>query len=307
MNLFKKNKNEKTIEEVQEEYFEKIRKIHEDELNSDKYTSIYKFMVDNYWNRKNQKLEEELFKIVGTYGIEDDILNMPNDYKKDARLKRYAKLKNFLDSLSGEQIGSNIFLKSAYIFMKTSIDDCSNILNKLNEIIDNGNETGSITFESNIPDTTKLHIPDYIQTGTAINYYRPEEYKMEYINLLDNSHKYVYEDYTELVRNIGKIMEDIYFLQLNNITNVISNDLMCCNFQVYHPGDNDCFISSFFVNDKLNSKETNKLEMFEEAKRVLEMVKEKKINESISDISEDITRLEQDIEYIDNKLLQIKK
>ena len=249
MGLFNKEKKEDIKRDYPsyEEYIEEIKRIQEKELNSDRYALTYDFLSNNYWNRQNKDLEEELFKIVGTYGIEDEMFNMPDDFIKSVRLKRYAKLKKFIESLTEEQIDSNIFLQKANLFMKTSIEDCPIILDELNKIINNGNQSKSITIECTIPDNTRMNILDHISTQTGIRYYRPEAYKVDYIDVLDSSHKQVYEDYNHCIRKISKIAEDIYFLQLNNIIAALSSDLMCYNFQIYHPGYNDCFIVSFFV------------------------------------------------------------
>ncbi len=256
MNLFKKNYP------TRKEYYKKIKEIQENELNSERYMSTYEFMANNYWNKQNESLEEKLFYIVGSYGIEDEIINMPDDYKKIARLKRYAKLKSFLDSLTEKQINSNIYLKSACLFVKTSIDDCPIIINQLNEIINSQGKSGSVRVESDIPASTKLYIPDYISSQVGIPYYKPEVYKTEYIDILDQCHMHVYIDYNECVGRIGKIAEDIYFLQLNNILATISDDLMCYGFHIYHPGYNNRLISSFFVSRKENIKEQTNQESF---------------------------------------------
>lgn len=231
------------------DYIEEIKKVREEELKSNRYILAYNFLSNNYWNRQNKNLEDELFEIVGTYGIEDEMFNKSDDYKKSVRLKRYSKLKKFINSLTDEQIDSNIFLKRASLFMKMSIEDCSIILNELNEMINNGNQSRSITLKCAIPDKTQKYIPEYISTQTGIKYYRPEAYKIDYIDVLDSSHKQVYEDYNDCITKIGKIAEDIYFLQLNNLT-TLSNDLMCYHFQIYHPGYDNHFRASFFVKSK---------------------------------------------------------
>ena len=134
--------------------------------------------------------------------------------------------------------------------MKTSAEDCQIILNELNEAINNGNQSRSITVKCAIPDKIQKYIPEYISTQTCIKYYRPEAYKIDYIDVLDSSHKQVYEDYNDCIGKIGKIVEDIYFLQLNNIITTLSSDLMCYHFQVYHPEYDHHFNASFFVRSK---------------------------------------------------------
>ena len=62
-------------------------------------------------NQKHRETEKELFKIVGTYGLEDsNLINKPYEYQKSIRLKRYTQLKKFFEELTEEQINSNVFL-----------------------------------------------------------------------------------------------------------------------------------------------------------------------------------------------------
>ncbi len=227
-------------------YIEQSKKVREEELKSSRYILAYDFVSKHYWNRQNKKLEAKLFEIVGTYGIEGKMFNMSDEYIKSVRLKRYEKLKSFIDSLTEEQLDSNIFLKRASIFMKTSAEDCPILLNALRERIDNENLSGVIPVECVIPDKTQKYIPEYISTQIAIPYYRPRAYKMEYINVLDSSHQQVYEDYNTCVKRIGKIAEDIYLLQLNKILTTHSSDLMCYYFQIDQSGCNRHFLTTFY-------------------------------------------------------------
>ena len=82
-------------------------------------------------------------------------------------------------------------------------------------------------------------------------------YQEECINVLNYNYMKVYRDYNDCVSKIGKIAEDIYFLNLNNVLATLSTDLMCYHFQVYHPGVNNHFIASFVV----KNKEANKIDM----------------------------------------------
>lgn len=253
MKLFKKekikdiNKDYSTIKE----YFNKIERIQNNELKSERYVLAYSYLSNNYWNRENKDLEEELFKIIGLCGLEDSLINESSEYKKLIRLERYEKLKQFINSLSEEQINSNLFLKKTSLFMDLCEEDCSNIMYELYKKINGDNVSKSYTLELPIPNKIQEHIPNYIKTSAGIKYYNPKQYKVDYINILDKEHKYVYEDYNTVVEVIGKLAEDIYFLQLNNI--LFKNSSIRCNhFYVYHPGYNNHLIASFFVNMKQN-------------------------------------------------------
>ena len=176
-----------------------------------------------------------------------------SEYQKSVRTKRYEILKQFIGSLTEEQINSNIFLKNTYLFMNMSDEVCSNIMTELSNKISNENVSGTLTLELEIPEKTKKLIPDYICDHTGVKYYRPEAYRIEHIDVLDAYHKYVYDDYNSLVEKIGKLAEDVYYLQLNEM---VSNtpSLECYHFQVYHPGYNNHFIASFFVRAKQNNQ-----------------------------------------------------
>ena len=117
-------------------------------------------MENHYWNRENKDLEEELFKIVGTYGLEDSLINKSDEYQKSIRFKRYAQLKTFFEGLSEEQINSNVFLKIANLYMKISSKECERILSELNEKIEGADSIKSIEIERPIPETNQKHLPD---------------------------------------------------------------------------------------------------------------------------------------------------
>ena len=238
---------------TKEEYFSEVRRIQSEELKSNRYMLAYAFLTNNYWNRKNKNLEEELFKIIGTYGLEEPMFNESSEYKKSVRMKKYEILKQFIGSLSEEQINSNIFLKSTYLFMNMSNKVCSTIMTELYDKINSHNIQNSLSLEFQIPKETQELIPNYISEQRGIKYYRPEDYRTDYIDVLDQSHIYVYEDYNSLVGKIGKLAEDVYYLQLNEMVSNTPN-LECYHFQVYHPGYNKHFIASFFIKAKQNNQ-----------------------------------------------------
>ena len=69
MGLFRKNKKENLVRNypTKEEYLAEINRIQSEELNSDRYAKVRTSLEKHYWNRENKDLEQELFKIVGTY------------------------------------------------------------------------------------------------------------------------------------------------------------------------------------------------------------------------------------------------
>ena len=255
MGFLIKDKKEELYKDytTKEEYFREVTRIQSEELKSDRYMLAYEFLTNNYWNRENKELEEELFKIIGTYGLEEPMFNESSEYKKTIRMKKYEILKQFIGSLTEEQINSNIFLRSTYLFMNMSNEVCSSIMTELYDKMNSENVPSSLSLELQIPEKTQELIPNYISSRRGIKYYRPEEYRIEYIDVLDLTHKYVYEDYNSLVGKIGKLAEDVYYLQLNEMVSNIPS-LECYHFQVYHPGYDNHFIASFFVRAKQNNQ-----------------------------------------------------
>ena len=261
MRLFRNNKKETVVRlyPTKEEYLAEINRIQSEELNSDRYAKVRTSLEKHYWNRDNKDLEKELFKIVGTYGLEDSYLvNKPYEYQKSVRLQRYTQLKKFFEGLSDEQINSNIFLKIANLYMKISIEECKKILEAINERIESGNPSKSFKIESSISRNMQQHLPDYVNTQCAVLYYNPSAYKTDYVDVLDSSHINVYRDYNDLVGKITKIAEDIYFLELNYQIVKKFNNLICYHFQIYHPGYDNKFIASFFLHAPKKSMNEDK-------------------------------------------------
>ena len=254
MNIFKKKENKSELYSdypTKEEFLKNIEDIQNSELNSDRFKSTYSFLANKYWNRSNIELENELFKIIESIGNEDALLNKSNDYKKSVRSVKFQIMKDFINSLTDEQINSNIYLKCANEFMNMSNDVCSNIINELYNRFNNISESNTYTLELPIPKSTSDLIPNYINRTIGIKYYKPQDYRIEFIPLLEPKYQYVYSDNNELAYKIGRLSEIIYFLKLNEITHNLPQ-INCYSFQVYHPGTNDSLIASFSVKVKDN-------------------------------------------------------
>lgn len=257
MELFRKNKKEPVVRNypTKEEYLAEINRIQREELNSDRYAKVRKSLKKHYWNRPNKDLEEELFKIVGTYGLEDSYLvYKPYEYQKSVRLQRYVQLKKFFEGLSEEQINSNIFLKIANLYMRISVEECNEMISQLK--LENPGKC--FRTEYSISKTAQQHLPDCVNTQRAVLYYNPSVYKTDYVDVLDSSHINVYRDYNDLVGKITKIAEDIYFLELNYQIVRNFNDLICYHFEIYHPGHNNKYIASFFLREPKKSMNEDK-------------------------------------------------
>lgn len=247
MNLFKKTTENVNYVTAKKEFDNKVRQIHIDELQSEKYKKVCEYLSKNYYARRNEELETNLLKVVGSYDIDYDLFNKSRDAKKALVNGEYKKLKGFMSSLSENQINSNIFLKSAYDFMNMSEEVCGEIVLLLQDTVNNG-EPKDISMS--IPEKMGELIPEYAEESIGIPYYNPAEYKTAYINFLDAQHEHIYKDYNFVVRTIGKIAEDICFFKLNEMT-LNKPNLECYHFQVYHPGYDNKLIARFFTNPEI--------------------------------------------------------
>ena len=244
--------NKKTIDDIyreyptKDEYYKEIEKIQNDELKSERYVLTHAFLMNNYWNRKNINLENELFKIIGSCGLEDPLLNESYDLRSESRMKKYEYLNQFMNSLSNEQINSNIFLKNTNLFMNMSSEVCFNIIDELYDKLNSADVSDFLEFKVPIPHETQMLILNYITEYTNVKYFEPKDYRNSCISILDSEHKYVYEDYNLFVQKMGKLAEDIYFLKLNDI---LSNDssIECNRLYLYHSGNDNHFIVNFFI------------------------------------------------------------
>lgn len=219
---------------TKEEYLIRKHEIQEQELHSERFARISQFLEDNYWNRENMDLEEKLFSIVGTYGIEDHLINKPNLKIRQSRFQRYKKLQEFLSALDLKTIDSNIFLTTAFQLIISSYSHCVDIYNELliqiANTVDFDDKTKKFEISYDIPKILEEFIPLRVQDCVGIPYYRPQDYKVSYIDILDKEHKYVYQDYNKYADNTKKLAEDIYLLQMNLLTNSFPGELFNSHF-----------------------------------------------------------------------------
>lgn len=243
---------QKTNYPTKEEYEKQIQTIQQSELNSEKYKNIYSFLQSSLEKRKNGNLEEELFQIVGRYKFEESIVNKSFSYKKRKRLEQYQKLNNFMNSLSEEEINSNIYLKNANLFRKLSLEDIDMILKMLQEKLVTmefeDEKTKRVEIVLPFSEERLSQIPQEVSSVKRIPYYRPQDYKISYIEVLDEEHKYVYKEYNQYVRRTENLISDIYFWELCNQLSMISEQkINPYHFQVYNNNVGHEFIASFFV------------------------------------------------------------
>lgn len=260
---------------TKEEFEEHKRKIQQEELKSDRFKKIQKFIME-YQKRENIELERVLFKIVGTYGLEDNLINKRFDKRRIYKSKRYNELKKFMNSLSGDQINSNIYLKAAAMFMETSIIDCELIIRQLRTRIFNlelSDRNQSIYINIDIPKERLELFPKMIYEVVRIPYYRPQDYKMAHVNILDETNSYIYTEYNQYVDNIKRLSEDIYQLQMCNLLSLFPEQIVNYNFSIFNY---ECeFRTSFFVRksrENIIGNETNSYQLSEKTKENISRV-----------------------------------
>lgn len=206
-------------------------------------------MNNRLYCRENKDLECKLFKIIDDiYDKKIKEFKLSDTDQMLSRLIEFEELNNFLNSITNEELESNIYLKNAKIYMNTSFYDGVKIVKRIN-IKRLNVRSKSMDLKFKIPDDTHEYIPNHISEEIAIDYYNPRKYKFEYVNVLDSSHRYIYEDYNHFVAKNEKLCEVIYLLQLNNIISNISDNLICYFFQVYHPRLDDHFNISVSLMD----------------------------------------------------------
>lgn len=234
---------------TKEEFEEHIRQIQQNELHSDRFTKI-KIFVNDYYKRENKKLEKKLFKIIGTYGLEDHLINKSFDEKRISKIKRYIELKNFINSLTQDQINSNLYLRAVSIFMETSIEDCEFIIRRLKEKIEDlelSDENQRLELNINIPIKRLKLLPTTICEQVGIPYYRPQDYKIAYINVLDEENSHIYSEYNIYVRNINKLATDIYQLQMWNLLSIYPEQIYNYYFYILNNDSEHEFRTAYFV------------------------------------------------------------
>ena len=234
------------------EFENRTLEIQQEELNSDRFKKIREF-VKQYNMRKNCHLEEELFKIIGTYGLDDHLINQDYENRKKFKINQYNKLKQFMNLLNDEEINSNMYLKAVKQFMEISEIDCLNIITQLNKQIDDLEKTDrvqSLELNLNIPNERLELLPATIKEQVGIPYYKPEVYKTEYIDILDTQHIGIYYTYNSYVRKINKLAADVYHLQMWDLLSSQKVQIENYHFSILNNDYEHEFRMVFFAQNK---------------------------------------------------------
>ena len=257
------NLSEKNITKEELEKY-KIQ-IQNNELESGRFKKIKTFLND-YHTRENVKLEKKLFKIVGTSGLDDNLINKNIDYKIIHKIKRFNKLKHFLNSLTQEQINSNLYLQAVSVFMKTSLEDCKYIIMRLKENLELSDKNQRLELNVNIPVKRLKLLPTIVDEQVGISYYRKQNYKTEYVNVLDDENLHIYSEYNTYVRNINKLATDIYNLQMIELLSLYPEQIYNYYFSILNNDYEHEFRTAYYVK-KYSDKSTTENKTYQLSKK----------------------------------------
>lgn len=178
------------------------------------------------------------------------LINKSFDEKRISKIKRYIELKNFINSLTQDQINSNLYLRAVSIFMETSIEDCEFIIRRLKEKIEDlelSDENQRLELNINIPIKRLKLLPTTICEQVGIPYYRPQDYKIAYINVLDEENSHIYSEYNIYAKNINKLATDIYQLQMWNLLSIYPEQIYNYYFYILNNDFEHEFRTAYFV------------------------------------------------------------
>lgn len=177
-------------------------------------------LVNNYENRKGIKIEKEVFKILNAY---EDECERSYSYKTIESFKRYFKIKELFMRLDKNLIDNNIYLKCCDKYLKSSINDCTNIM--LEVVLNDSYINNENSFS--------------VESKTAKDYLFQKE------DLKDKKVKTISE-------NLDKMYCEIYRLQLCNMSSIIPNNGIDVYNCLIKREDNDVIFTANFLGNSIN-------------------------------------------------------
>ena len=111
----------------------------------------------------------------------------------------------------------------------------------------------------NIPTKRLKLLPTSISEQVGIPYYRPQDYKIAYINVLDAENSHIYSEYNIYVRNINKLATDIYQLQMWNLLSAYPEQIYNYYFSILNNDSEHEFRTAYFVK-KCREKNDDEIE-----------------------------------------------
>ncbi len=187
-------------------------------------------LINNYDKRKGKLIEKEVFKTLNAYELDEN--ERAFSYKTVESFKRNFKIKELFRSLDRKVIESNIYLKCCEEYLKSSVNDCTNIM--LDVVLDDKyiNSENSFSIESI---TTKNYL-----------------FKNDDLNK---------EELKKISDNLDKMYCEIYRLQLSNMSSIIPHNGIDAYNCTLRREDNNAILTANFlnINHINNSNKTFKL------------------------------------------------
>ena len=145
-------------------------------------------------------------------------------------INKYYQLIKFLSKVTPDQINSNIYFKKVKEYMDICFKECKKATEELYKTKSYNNKQIELKLES--PNYTIDDLPSYINDKVELIEYGIFNNKTRYVDILDWSHRYVYEDYNKFITNSEKLCKIIYILQLNNLLNKELRNFVCSNINI---------------------------------------------------------------------------
>ena len=230
-----------------ERYDHILREIQEKEYNSTRYKRAVKF-IEEYLTRQYLDKEEEFLNIMNDSKSCDKLtLNESVDYK----LNCFLRIKEFINSLTKDQIDSNLYLSALSKLCDCSINDC---LNVFDYTINKFNNCNSNYFNSEMDLSKGISdiLPNYIVNEIGVFYDKKTDnydifyqdvssdmdkeratklvkdfnrYIVEYFPITDKKISSVYADNNNIFFNMKDYISYYYSLVMNVICSLSSNEI----------------------------------------------------------------------------------
>lgn len=256
--LLRKNKkrdkdrvNKKNRKDINKRnYLNKVRDIQNKELNSLKYKSIKEF-IDKYDNRNFLEEEKEMLEMLLGYHIycsSDCYEKAHDDYAE-----KFRQLNSFINSLSDEQIDSNIYFSIAKKCFDESIVDCNRILLLLRKHMNHTDifeEWKQISFKIFLSGDRLSYLLNKVNEEVSISVRRLKKSRVVDVPILNQENIHYYYKYNKIVDVVNKMCENICRLQMWNCLSKCSEEIDNYYFKIENNEFQKAFSVGFYVRIK---------------------------------------------------------
>lgn len=243
--------------ESKKNYLNKVIEIQNNELNSLRYKWIKEF-VDSYNDRGYLEEEKILLGMLLNYNV-----YYFNDNYEEARvdyIKSYNQVKDFINSLTDDQIDSNIYFSIAKKCFTESFIDCKKtviLLRKHMRHTDIFDDWKSISFKTFLSEDRLGYLLKEVDEETSITLKKLYKRYDVNISVLDQENIHYYYKYNKIVNVINKMCENICRLQIWNLLEKFQEDIDNCYFTIENNDYQKAFSVSFYVRTKKEDNVNN--------------------------------------------------